>query len=294
METVVRPEDEGLGGDPSLYSAPRGTWIVVAHPDDETIGSSTMIMDGVIGRVVHVTDGAPRDRALWGQTIVTSRGEYALVRRVELEAALRIAEFPRGRVETLDAIDQEAIEQLTGIIGALVERLATHRPEALVTHAFEGVHPDHDATAVAVHAAAALVAVRGVGVRVLEMAARPSPGRGRSPVFFPGGAGAPREWLRVLTPHERRVKASMLACFGSQRLADDAPYLGAERFRDAPAHDFSRPPHTGAIEYAERGWCTWARFQEHALAALRQFGVPTSPLADARKSPSGDGSGGMN
>jgi N-acetylglucosamine malate deacetylase 2 len=291
METDVRREDESSGGHPSLYGAPRGTWIVVAHPEDETIGSSSMIMDGVVGRIVHVTDGAPRDEALWGQTIVTSRGEYALVRRVELEAALRLAEFPRGLVETLNAVDQEAIEQLVEVIGALVDRLAIHRPEAVVTHAFEGVHPDSDATAVAVHAAAALVAVRGVGVRVLEMAARRSPEGGRSPVFLPAGARAPREWLRVLTPHERRVKGSMLACFGSQRIAEDAPYLGAERFRDAPAHDFSRPPHTGGIEYVERGWCTWARFQELALAALRHFGLPTTPLSHARKPSPGDGHG---
>ncbi len=50
--------------------------VVVAHPDDETIGAGALLARLRDVRVVHVTDGAPRDPQFFAQGFTGSREEY--------------------------------------------------------------------------------------------------------------------------------------------------------------------------------------------------------------------------
>src|SRR5947199_10702203 len=62
--------------------------IVVAHPDDETIGIGAQLPRLPNGLVVVVTDGAPRDGADAQAHGFSGWQDYAAARENELEAAL--------------------------------------------------------------------------------------------------------------------------------------------------------------------------------------------------------------
>src|SRR5437588_8507523 len=62
--------------------------VLAAHPDDETIGASTLLARFPFSTVVFLTDGAPRDEHFWTGGPYQSREEYAARRRVEASQAL--------------------------------------------------------------------------------------------------------------------------------------------------------------------------------------------------------------
>jgi hypothetical protein len=64
--------------------------------------------------------------------------------------------------------------------------------------------------------------------------------------FLPGSS----EILLTLTNQERDLKRRMIETFSTQRETLRA-FLPPrdERFRPAPIHDFSRPPHEGRLQY---------------------------------------------
>jgi len=130
---------------------------------------------------------------------------------------------------------------------------------AVLTHPYEGGHPDHDAVAFAVHA---------TGLPVIEMAGYHAGPDGGIKVgrFLPGGT----ETTVQLNNDERSRRDAMLACFVTQR-ATLAPFFGleAERFRAAPRYDFTRPP-APRVYYDGFDWgMTSARWCSLAAAALR-------------------------
>jgi LmbE family N-acetylglucosaminyl deacetylase len=140
--------------------------VVAAHPDDETIGASTMLATRHELTVIHVTDGAPRDRRWWPRGAPSSREEYARLRRREADAALALAGVDSARIHRLGLVDLEACRALPELITVLRDAIDRARPELLITHAYEGGHPDHDAVAFAVAEACAGLA----RPRVVEMA----------------------------------------------------------------------------------------------------------------------------
>src|SRR5215469_210593 len=82
--------------------------VLAAHPDDESIGASLLLARCPNARIIFVTDGAPRDRRLWPETIAGTRGQYAAIRRQEAERALAHAGIPRRQITWLGGVDQEA------------------------------------------------------------------------------------------------------------------------------------------------------------------------------------------
>src|SRR2546430_1911633 len=81
--------------------------IVVAHPDDETIGIGAQLPRLPQGLVVAVTDGAPRDGADARAHGFSSWQDYAAARAAELEAALAEAGMGAGRIMRLGIPDKE-------------------------------------------------------------------------------------------------------------------------------------------------------------------------------------------
>ena len=130
--------------------------LVVAHPDDEVIaaGASLHLLTNLL--LVHVTDGAPRGLNDAARAGFSSPEAYAAARRAELSQALRVARCAATRIG-LAIPDQDASKNMPGIARSLAGLFAQHGTQVVITHAYEGGHPDHDATALAVHAAAGRV-----------------------------------------------------------------------------------------------------------------------------------------
>ena len=131
--------------------------VVVAHPDDETIGLGAQLSRFDDALLVHVTDGAPRDGEDARNYGFASIADYAATRQAELAAALHAGDAARLRRLGLGIPDKEGWRDLAGLVRRIAELLRAEAPAAVFTHAYEGGHPDHDAAAFAVHAACCLV-----------------------------------------------------------------------------------------------------------------------------------------
>jgi len=263
---------------------PPSTLVVAAHPDDETVSAGWLLTRLQAPTLVHVTDGAPRRLHPLRRRSFSSSQTYAFARRQELEAALALAGIRPEQVRGLACSDQEAAFNLASLSLRTAALLRELRPEVVLTHAYEGGHPDHDAAAFAVHAACRLLEREGEpGPSVVEMGSYHRSLCGvRMHAFLPG----PGEVLtRTLTASERALKRRLLACFRTQWLTLRLFPVAVERFRLALRYDFTRPPHPGRLLYECFAWgMTGARFRElasRALVELRLDGVGrrTPPMA---------------
>lgn len=247
--------------------------VVVAHPDDETIGIGAQLPRLPNCFVVVATDGAPRDEADAHAKGFAGWPDYAAARDHELAAAMAEAGIGGDRILRLDVPDKEAPFHLVALPRLLAEVLRTHRMDVVVTQPYEGGHPDHDAVAFAVQAAAALLARdREMPPKIVEMtsyhlgpgglvrqkfASQPT----AAETIVPLSSDALKRKRRMIAAH--RSQAKVLASFTAQD----------ERFRRAPAYDFTHPANDGLVDYAritrdvDSG--RWCRLAKDALVELR-------------------------
>lgn len=253
--------------------------IVAAHPDDEAVGAASILFDAAEVAVVHVTDGAPRHGTDARARGFESREGYAAARAVEARAALAFAGVPERLRLALGIVDQEASLRLAGLTRSLMEVIARLEPERIVTHAYEGGHPDHDATAFAVHAAVALRRAAGATpVAIWEMAPyHRGPGGSLESGVFLGGASR-NDVVRRLDSLERSRKRTLLARYRTQRASLRRIGVEEERFRRAPHYDFTQPPHPGRLWFESFPWeMTAARFGDLVRYALLELGLRQAP-----------------
>jgi N-acetylglucosamine malate deacetylase 2 len=203
--------------------------VVSAHPDDETIGASTWL--GSALAVVHVTDGAPRNMDDARRYGFESAEQYAAARRRELESALQAAAVAPQLFE-IGVPDQGATYEIPRIAAELRRIIHAVRPRTVITHPYEGGHPDHDASAVAVRLAC-------LDVPVWEYACyHNNGGQIRTGCFL---------------DHDDSVQTAY-DCFVTQREILTWFPIEVERFRPAPAYDFTHPPHEGRLFYEQFDW----------------------------------------
>jgi LmbE family N-acetylglucosaminyl deacetylase len=261
-----------LAPEPEVTDASQRTLCVVAHPDDEVIAAGAWLASLRDVSIVHVTDGAPRDMRDVVAHGFTRREAYAMARREELRAAVALAGIPPDRLIVLDVVDQEASFTLSVLARRIAAAVRALRPAAILTHPYEGGHPDHDATAFAVHAATRLLAREDeITPRVIEGTFyHLSEGNMEVGEFLPA-AGYPAT-THLLSPSERALKCRMRDCFTTQRRILEPFPMDRERFRWAPRYHFTAPPHEGVLLYERFAWgitgTRWRELAREALAAL--------------------------
>jgi N-acetylglucosamine malate deacetylase 2 len=245
--------------------------IIVAHPDDETVGMGAQLCRFRDALLVQITDGAPRDGRDAAAHGYATTADYAAARSRELRAALETGEARSVSIETIGITDQEACLELIPLTERIVARLRNDRPEAIFVQPYEGGHPDHDAGSFATLAARRLIEADGLASPpVIEMTAYHAEGAGLATgVFLP--SRQPVTTL-LLSASARSRKRRMIERFASQRELL-APFgVETERFREVPGYDFTRPPHQGELHYERLGWpitgALWRRQAQSALAAL--------------------------
>jgi LmbE family N-acetylglucosaminyl deacetylase len=254
---------------------------IAAHPDAETLGAGAWLMGVRDVYVVHVTDGAPRDPRRRTHPEL-SRSAYARLRRDEVRRALAVARMAPWRAWSLGAVGLEAVDSVTRLAPELARVIREVRPTAIVTHPYEGGHPDYDATALLVYAACELLRRRRAHAPdVFEMTSYyPRNGRVAAHSFLAPNLAA--HWAepvhsRRLSCEERAAKRAMLDCFASQRAVLDEVGTCVERVRVAPLYQFDCAPQLGPLLYELQGMGSGRAWRARAMRALAELDL--APLA---------------
>ncbi|MGH9514134.1 MAG: PIG-L deacetylase family protein [Terriglobales bacterium] len=244
--------------------------VLAAHPDDETIGASVLLSRFPQVFVAFLTDGAPRDTQFWSKGLCGSREAYAETRRQEACQALAYVGVCRQSVFWLGGVDQEAAFEIGSLAGELAKLIAEMRPEIVITHAYEGGHPDHDSAAVI-----ARIAISSFGILplLMEMTSyHARDGRCETGEFL--NSDPSFEVCFELSNEDRERKRRMMDAHASQRLVLESFPIDHERFRFAPEYNFSEPPHSGKLWYECMGWpmtaVRWCELATSALAGLQE------------------------
>jgi LmbE family N-acetylglucosaminyl deacetylase len=220
--------------------------LVAAHPDDETIAAGARLH--MLGQltIVHVTDGSPRSMIDAHRLGFPTRDSYAAERRKELLAALAKSGANPALIE-LGIPDQDCVYRLEEMTHSLNEVILRTRPDIVLTHPYEGGHPDHDCCAFAVRQA-----LDGMTIPLAEFASyHLIDSQFRTGEFLPG---ATEVQSFPLDPEQQSRKGRMMECFRTQR-ETLAPFgTNVERFRLAPEYDFTQRPHAGPLNYERFGW----------------------------------------
>jgi LmbE family N-acetylglucosaminyl deacetylase len=247
--------------------------IVAAHPDDEIVGAGGLLARMQQPVILEVTDGAPRNLTDARRAGYDTREDYARARKQELLNALELAGIEPERVRPLGFIDQESSFEMSAVALRVFELLKELQPRAVLTHPYEGGHPDHDTTAFAVHAACMLLPSPPRNYEFASYHALPgSPGAIEVGRFLLGED--PGEVV-TLSNEDRERKAQMIDCFASQQQMLRQFPVDLERYRSAPVYDFTQPPHPGTLFYENFDWgITGERWRFLAALALRELGIP--------------------
>jgi LmbE family N-acetylglucosaminyl deacetylase len=266
------------------------TVVVVAHPDDEVLGAGGWLQRHPAAHVLHMTDGAPADGVDARAAGFADARAYAAQRRREATAALSLAGHGPDQVGCLGAVDKQASLAMPALAWKLAARLLKQQAVLVLTHAYEGGHPDHDATAFIVHAAAALFpqcAAPAVAPQIFELASYHGGGADSGELVVGRFLAAPDENAASaeeevsLSDREVATKRRMLAAFATQRSTLDLMTakgdVARERFRPAPRYVFTAPPHAGALAYETSRWggpsARGTEFRERARLALRALAL---------------------
>lgn len=221
--------------------------VIVAHPDDEVFGAGGLISRLKDVTVLHITDGVPRN-GYYADAGYSSRSEYARALSEESRRALALANIPSERIVEFGLVGERTPHQLADLTRRVAAFLQHTSPDIVLTHPYEGGHPDHDATAFATHAALRLLQQHGFKPpSVFEMALHPArDGNGRVLDFLPNEAAETTTLL--LDKKACELKRQMFACFKTSPPSRENSFA-RERFRRPPRYDFTAPPRPQTLNY---------------------------------------------
>ncbi len=248
--------------------------VVTAHPDDEAIAVGGLLTKFPRAGVICVTNGAPRRGNQARDAGFDNWMDYASQRRREAEAGLALHGREIEPNYSLGIPDQEAALNLVAITHYLASRIRTGF-RYIITHAYEGGHPDHDSVAFCVHAACALIAKEGGTPPVIAEAAFYNAPEGKfafTKFLHHDDAGPVASFQ--LSPAEQDRKRRMFDCHVTQRAVLAEFGVTEENYRQAPRYHFSAPPHAGEVGYnLFMGAFTGSVWRQHAWVAMRQLGL---------------------
>ena len=250
--------------------------MLAAHPDDETIGASLLLSRFRDSTVAFLTDGAPRDANLRSSGVNGSREDYANTRRQEAFRALAFAGVSPQRVLWLGAMDQEAAFEICHLAERFSKLMADTFPAIVITHAYEGGHPDHDSAAVVARMAVSLLGSKNKPL-LLEMTSYHARDGGcvTGEFLHPGST---LESCFKLSQSDQQRKRNMMQAYSSQQLVLENFTIDQERLRIAPEYDFAEPPHEGKLWYECMAWpMTGVHWRELATAAINQIQEHSCP-----------------
>ena len=145
-------------------------------------------------------------------------------------------------------VDQELFKNLMAAMAALRGLAGGLGTSAILTHAYEGGHPDHDACSFLGHALG-----KDLMLPVWEMPLyhRDQEGLMRRQQFL---CGSGEEFELQPRGEELERKRRMVDEYKSQHHAIRDFPLAPERFRPQPTYDYCRPPHPKTLNYEAWGW----------------------------------------
>jgi len=203
--------------------------VLVAHPDDETIGCSALLQRASSALVVFAVDGAPPHYGF--EKKYGSLKRYSDIRFLEASLALRAlphCSFGRlARQNGAHYVDQHLFEELPEALASLNQFVCRFSPDFIVTHTHEGGHIDHDAC----HFLAAHIA-RAHSLMLMEFPSYWKAQDGRD-IFQQFRSNRNNDVILKLSEHEIEVKRQMLASYRTQQALTPVFHLHTERFRPA-------------------------------------------------------------
>lgn len=247
--------------------------IISAHPDDEVIGMGSRLKKLSNAVFVYVTDGAPENPYYYSKAGFSDSRSYARARKDELFQALSLAGFDSSDCIFIDIPDQKAVFHIPEIVKELTSIFGSHEPDLVVTHPYEGGHPDHDTTALATHIALQNnLLINGYAPVALEFTSyHAENGEIAMNKFLENNDCIQRDV--ILTEEERISKQKMINCFRSQFDFITRFSLEKESFRQIPDYDFTKPPHERKLFYEHFDWgVNGEKWRESAVNALKEFG----------------------
>jgi len=244
------------------------TVMLVAHPDDEVIAFGALMQRMNKALVVFATDGAPTNRQFWPG--YDSREAYAEVRRQEAREALRMVGaqpvFLSDHV-TGGIADQELFRRLPQASLALDKLLAQFAPDCLMTLAYEGGHPDHDACCFIASSAGRR---RKIPVWESPLYHRNADGS-RAVQKFPELTGQEIDFRADGGAFQKKM--AMFQTYKSQKLVLDGFHPETEQFRPVANYDFTRPPMPWKLNYEIWQWpMTGSQVAAEFASYLKQNG----------------------
>jgi len=239
------------------------TLVLAAHPDDEVVACGALMQRMQRATVVFATDGAPRPEGFWKK--YGSREAYAEVRRQEARRALRMAGATPVFLSSLvpgGIADQELFRTLPAAISALEQVIVQAKPQCILTLAYEGGHPDHDAVCFM-----ASVARTRARLPVWESPLYHRNAEGANVMqAFPYLTGAELELCSECGQLEKKI--AMFHTYESQGLVLESFRPDYETYRPLAEYDFTRPPLPWKLNYE---WWGWNMTGEDVSAAFRDY-----------------------
>lgn len=248
--------------------------IVGAHPDDETIGAFSILSNFSAVRVIHITDGAPKNMVDALREGFNNREDYAKQRRKELYDVLSRLNIPENNCIEIPVSDQEASYHLDVITIKLIEILDSIKPQFVFTHAYEGGHPDHDAAAFVVHAACSMLKSQKNTAPVIIEYAIYNTYKGSFEMNRLIPIINHKDFVISLDEAALKLKTDVLKYFTTQQYLIKNYSSTIESYRIAPAYDFTKPPYEGKINYDNFDWGIKSKeWCELASATLKMLDI---------------------